>query len=378
MKRARHQEGSVVKDKRRGAWMYLWRDENGHRHTEVLGRESELPTKAAAHNAAEPFRRKMMDQRGKTVTVQGVTVRTLVESYRKERMPARIDTRRSYDVWLQHYILPQFGDGPMVDVKAWPVELWLNALKLAPKSKTHIRGLLRILWKYAMLRGDVPTQENPMGLVSIKGATKRVRKPRSLSAEEFRQFAGHLEEPFRTIAVLCVSLGLRISEALALKWSDIDWLGDGLRLDRAIVCQNVDDVKTAESGKPIPIAAELLALLKVWHVDTQFSASEDWVFASPVQLGRLPWSYDQIWRVYQKAATAAGIGALGTHSLRHTFRSWLAAVGASAEVQRRLMRHTDPAMALKYGEIVTGEMEEAQHEVAMLALKGLQNGLRLP
>lgn len=45
--------------------------------------------------------------------------------------------------------------------------------------------------------------------------------------------------------------------------------------------------------------------------------------ASPVQLGRLPWSYDQVWRVYQKAA---GIGGLGTHS-RHTYRSWLDAVG---------------------------------------------------
>jgi hypothetical protein len=41
------------------------------------------------------------------------------------------------------------------------------------------------------------------------------------------------------------------------------------------------------------------------------------MFASPVQLGRLPWSYDQVWRVYQKAAGSAGIGKVGTHSLRH-------------------------------------------------------------
>jgi hypothetical protein len=25
--------------------------------------------------------------------------------------------------------------------------------------------------------------------------------------------------------------------------------------------------------------------------------SDDWVFASPFKLGRLPWSYDQVWRV---------------------------------------------------------------------------------
>ena len=41
------------------------------------------------------------------------------------------------------------------------------------------------------------------------------------------------------------------------------------------------------------------------------------MFASPVQIGRLPWSYDQGWRMYQKASAKAGIGGLGTHSLRH-------------------------------------------------------------
>jgi integrase len=62
---------------------------------------------------------------------------------------------------------------------------------------------------------------------------------------------------------------------------------------------------------------------------------EDWIFASPIQLGRLPWSYDQVWRVYQKAGAQAGIGGLGTHSLRHTYRSWLDAVGTSVAVQQK-------------------------------------------
>jgi integrase len=51
------------------------------------------------------------------------------------------------------------------------------------------------------------------------------------------------------------------------------------------------------------------------------------MLASPVQRGCLPWSYDRVWRMYQKAAKAAGIGGLGTHKLRHTFRTWLDSVG---------------------------------------------------
>jgi integrase len=262
----------------------------------------------------------------------------------------------------------------LTDVQARPVELWLNDLPLSPKSKVHIRGVLRVLWEYAQWRGDLPAQRNPMELVKIKQATRRVRKPRSLTVEEFRQFADQLDEPFRTIAVLCVSLGLRISEALALKWSDVDWLGGQLRVNRAIVCQKVGDVKTAESRKPLPLDAELLAVLKAWRGDTQFAGAEDWVFASPVQLGRLPWSYDQIWRVYHKAATAAGIGALGTHSLRHTYRSWLDAVGTSVAVQKKMMRHSDIRTTLNiYGDVVTNEMAEAHKKVVGLALSHLTN-----
>lgn len=211
-----------------------------------------------------------------------------------------------------------------------------------------------------------------MELVSVKDGSKRKKKPRSLTVEEFGRFAEHLDQPFRTIAMLCVSLGLRISEALALKWGDFDWNGSRLQLERAIVCQNVDQVKTAESGKQMPIVAELLAVLKEWHSETEFPEQTDWVFASPAQLGRLPWSYDQIWRVYQKASKAAGIGSLGTHALRHTYRAWLSSVGTAVEVQQKLMRHTDIRTTMLYGDPVTDAMEQAHGKVVGLALNGAQ------
>ena len=231
--------------------------------------------------------------------------------------------------------------------------------------------MLSILWDYAMWRGEVPTQRNPMELVMIKGSTKRMRHPRSLTVEEFRSFAGNLGEPFRTIALLCVCLGLRISECLALRWSDVDWLNGKLRVERGIVCQHVDDVKTAESRKLMPIDVCLLNVLKAWKQVTQFGAAEDWMFASPVQIGRLPWSYDQIWRVYQKAAKVAGIGGLGTHSLRHTYRSWLDSVGTPVGVQQKLMRHADIRTTMNvYGDAATDEMTEAHSKAVGLALNG--------
>jgi integrase len=371
MKRARAKQGSVVLDKRIKTWNFFWW-EDGKRHSKAVGSLRDLPTKAAAWKAAKPLRDAVEERGG---ACGAPSVNDLAVRYRKEKMPVRIDTRRAYEVWLSNHILPRWGRCLLSDVQARPVELWLASLTLAPKSKAHIRGLLRALWDYAMWHGDVATQRNPMELVKVKGATKRTRPPRSLTVEEFRSLAAKLDEPFRTIALLCVCLGLRISECLALRWSDIDWLNGSLQVERAIVCQNVDDVKTTESRKQLTIDGSLLERLKVWKQATQFSGANDWIFASPVQLGRLPWSYDQIWRVYQKAAKAANLGRLGTHTLRHTFRTWLDSVGTPVGVQQRLMRHADIRTTMNvYGDAVTQDMAEAHGKVVDLALNGRGNG----
>ena len=371
MKRAaRHKTGSVVFDKRRKTWNFLWW-EGGKRRSRQIGTKGQFPTKANAWSAVKQLENPQESQ-GKVVSTEA-TLNMLVEQYRAERMPKRADTRRSYEVWLGNHILPRWGDRPLAELQARPVELWLDSLVLAPKSKAHIRGLLRILWDFAMWRGDMPTQRNPMELVAVKSASKRKRQPRSLTVEEFQKLVNHLEEPFRTMALLCCCLGLRISECLALKWSDVDWINGRVTVERGIVCQNVDDVKTAQSRKKLAINPELLDAIKSWKQATQFSSSEDWMFASPVQIGRLPWSYDQVWRKYQNAADKAGIGRLGTHSLRHTYRSWLDSVGTPVGVQQKLMRHSDIRTTMNvYGDAASAEMAEAHGKVVRLAMSQSQ------
>jgi len=367
--RARQRSGSVVLDKRIKTWNFFWW-EVGKRRSRTIGSMREYPTKASAWRAAKALRQ-MVEENQVKVSNGAPTVKTLVAQYRAEKMPARASTRRGYDAWLDNHVLPRWGDGELTDVQARPVELWLQSLTLAPKSRVAIRGLLRILWEFAQWRGDVPTQRNPMELVTIKGATKRTRPPRSLTVDEFQRFVQHLEEPFRTIALVCVCFGLRISECLALKWGDVDWLNGKLHVERGIVRQQVDNVKTAQSRKHMSIGRELLEQLKAWKQVTQFPAQHDWVFASPVQLGGLPWSYPWVWRVFQKAASDAGVGKLSTHTMRHSYRAWLDAVGTGIAVQQKLMRHTDIRTTMNvYGDVVTDEMAQANSKVAGLALNG--------
>jgi integrase len=214
----------------------------------------------------------------------------------------------------------------------------------------------------------VPVQANPMSLVTVRGSSRRQQEPRSLTVEEFRKFVRLLGEPFRTIALIGVCFGLRISECLALKWSDVDWLSGKLSIERGIMRQRLDDVKTIYSGRDMSIDAEMIGVLNAWRKSTQFASENDWVFASPVKLGRQPWPYDQVWRSFLKAAESGGIGKLGTHT-RHTYRSWLDAVGAPIAVQQKLMRHGDIRTTMNtYGDVVTDEMSQAHSKVVRLAL----------
>ena len=371
MKRAaRHKTGSVVFDKRRKTWNFLWW-EDGKRRSRLIGDLKEFPTKGAAWNAAQSFLPTENGQPGEIPRDQTEvpTVRALAERYERERLPSRHSTARMYRNWLRNHILPKWGDLPITEVQPRPIELWLRGLSLSPKSKSHVRGILHLLMEFAMWSGALEISRNPIDLVVVKGATKRTRQPRSLTVDEFRRFVQHLEEPFRTMALLCVCFGLRISECLALKWSDVDWLNGKLRIERAIVRQHVDDVKTVYSQKHMSMDPELLEILKAWKQASQFSVDGDWLFASPVQLGRLPWSYPYILRVFQKAAKTAGIGGVPTHTLRHSYRSWLDAVGTPIAVQQKLMRHTDIRTTMNlYGDVVTDEMAQAHSKVVGLAL----------
>lgn len=363
MRTQRHTTGSVRYDKRRKTWNFLWYD-GPIRRSKRIGRKQEYPTKAAAWN--EVSRLDIHESKAP----DGDTVQSVIARYEAERMPTRHSTARVYRAFLRNHIAPKWGDTPIKAVQPRPVELWLRELPLAPKSKTHVRSLMHALLEFAMWAGLMEPTRNPMSLVQNKGATKRVRKPRSLTVGEFTSLIRELREPFATMALVSVCLGLRISETLALQWDDVDWLGSTLSVRRGIVNQRVDDVKTEGSERAFTLTRELLDRLQAHKQRAVFSDAKDWIFASPLKLGRLPYSYTGVCVELERAATAAKLGHLGTHTFRHTYRSWLDAVGTTVAVQQKMMRHTDIRTTMNiYGDVVTDEMTTAGERVAQLAFQ---------
>jgi integrase len=350
--------------------------ESGHRRSKLLGTAVELPTKEAALRKAEITKRDLRLIQKRTVP----TVREIVDRFRAEKMSQRFSTRYGYEAWLKNHILPKWGNGSITELRPREVEMWLSSLPLSPKSRVHIRGVLHQLWEFSMWTGDVPIQRNPMELVRVKNATKRTRmKPKSLTVEEFQQFLSQLDGSVRVIALVCVSFGLRISECLALKWGDVDWLNSSLHIQRGIVRQRVGDVKTEGSEQFLSMDQGMKVVLQGRRQETEFPSDEDWMFASPVKIGREPLSYPWIYKEFRTAAKGAGIPVFGTHSLRHTYRSWLDAAGTPIAVQQKLMRHADIRTTMNiYGSVVTDEMKTAQSKVVRMALSGEQKNWENP
>ena len=92
------------------------------------------------------------------------------------------------------------------------------------------------MMEFAMHLELMPAQRNPLSLVEIKGGSSRPRRKKMiLTKEQFQQICEKLDEPFRTMVVIAMCLGLRVKKILALKWSDFDFEDGKLMITRGTV-----------------------------------------------------------------------------------------------------------------------------------------------
>jgi integrase len=223
--------------------------------------------------------------------------------------------------------------------------------------------IMRRLFKLAMLWGMYPVGFNPLSLVEVKGATKREDEPTVLTPAQVTQLIGKLGPPYDLMVLITASLGLRISETLALRWEDFDFKRKVVRVQRAYTHQELKETKSVSSRATVPLAATLLAELK----KTRSNHDQGWVFPSPIT-GRL-YAAGMLLRDHvQPAAQKLGFGNVGWHDLRHSFRSWTSAK-TSITVQKDLMRHAkESTTADIYGRTPVEDMRP----VVEKATKGLR------
>src|ERR1035441_10921940 len=88
-------------------------------------------------------------------------------------------------------------------------------------------------------------QRNPMDLIRVQGGTLTDKEPLILTPG---QFGGLLQqiviEPYRTMVLVAMCLGLRRSEISGLKWSDFNWVDRQGLIQRSVSANWEDAVKT--------------------------------------------------------------------------------------------------------------------------------------
>jgi integrase len=123
------------------------------------------------------------------------------------------------------------------------------------------------------------------------------------------------------------------------------------------------------------MSKELASALEKWQEKSEYSDPKNWVFASPLALGKKPYWPDAVMKRHVlPAAKRAGITKkIGWHSFRRTLATLLQSSGASVKTTQELMRHASPVMTLgTYAKAVTADKRIAQDAIAALFVGELQ------
>lgn len=142
--------------------------------------------------------------------------------------------------------------------------------------------------------------------------------------------------------VLGINSGLRISDLLLLKISDV-------RKDRIAIRE-----KKTGKMKDFPISDTCKNTINEYL--TSINNESEWLFKS--KKGDQPITRIQAYRIMNQAARAVGIKeAIGTHTLRKTFGYWAYKSGADVTRIQKLLNHSAPSVTLAYIGITKDELD---------------------
>jgi integrase len=171
-------------------------------------------------------------------------------------------------------------------------------------------------------------------------------RDRILSSEETAQLfdaATRMDDFVRPLFHVLFHTGMRLGEALALEWADIEF-----QHQRIVIRQS----KSGE-GRKIPLRDVLADELIRWRPTAKGS---QWLFparydhSKPMQSVRKGWL-----RLFK----TAGVTNLRPHDLRHNFTSQLQAAGVSDSIIMAITGHKTHVMLHRYSHAADGSKREA-------------------
>jgi integrase len=133
--------------------------------------------------------------------------------------------------------------------------------------------------------------------------------------------------------------GMRKGELQALRWMDVDWQAQVIRVRRSFGFGEFTSPKSQRGFRSMPMSEYLAEMLLRHRSNSAFDKEHDLVFPHP-QTGR-PYDASKILKRFKRAMSAAGLREARFHDLRHTFGTRMAAAGAPLRFIQEWMGHRD-------------------------------------
>ena len=194
------------------------------------------------------------------------------------------NTRRCIYGYIEKHIKPEIGDVRLADVKPHHIRKMLTALlekkkpsknpdKAVPLKLSTVRQIYQ-WFRVAMAQAveDDMIRKNPC--LKVKAPVAAEEKPNYCTAEQIQAMIRKMEGTrFYMPIYLCIMLGLRRGEALALKWDDIEGTTAHIRMQIAVESEynaqqkkyirkvSLKKPKTNRSIRDLEIPPDLLAAL---------------------------------------------------------------------------------------------------------------------
>ena len=248
------------------------------------------------------------------------------------------NTQRSYlqqiSLFARHFHRSPDGLGPE-NIRAYQLYL-TKERKLAPSSILIATSALRFLYTVTMKR--------PWDVEEVLPMPKKPQTlPVILSPQEVRQFLSCvLRHKARTALTVCYATGLRVSEAIALKPTDIDSQRMTIRVTQG----------KGQKDRDVMLSEQLLTILRDWY---RFARPTEWLFP-----GVIPGSHitrSGIENACTLAHERSGLSKPVTpHSLRHAFACHLLEYGTDLRTIQLLLGHRSLSTTARYLRLATSKV----------------------
>ena len=253
-----------------------------------------------------------------------------------------------------------------INVQNWQLKL---AKEFSPNYIRVLQGMLSIAFDRAIILGLA--KKNPSRMIGYIKSKKT--KVDFWTLEEFQKvisllYKGDYYEHYLFISFwLLFMTGMRIGEAAALQWSDIDFETGMLNIDKTLYYKSSDEYKFVEpktqaSVRTIYIDADTIRELQAWR-EVQQKVLKGCGFV--MSYNGIPTSKHTLPRALEKLAGLAGVHRIKIHALRHSHASLLISMGENPLLIKERLGHEKIQTTLgTYGHLYPNSNLEVANKLA--------------